>query len=247
MMYTYKIGAKQWNDLVENKEPVPREEESAEEFSKRKSECMFDMLQSISSSIMSKVVRGAKNPHQLWDNIVNFGKECKALRLTTIRNSLYQLRLRIHSDYEWWSNRMYKWMEDLSALTGEDLDEAEKLSILLISLGENFSQLRQGLATNADITFEAAMEMVRSECIAADIAQRNPGDGRKTVRFQQQTRFQQQSCPQQYTNSRTQPQQLNQRNSVSVSMDDRERVDYQRGPCYECGSMEHLAFQCPVR
>ena len=30
-------------------------------------------------------------------------------------------------------------------------------------------------------------------------------------------------------------------------MNESERVDYQRGPCYECGSMEHLAFQCPVR
>ena len=167
MMNRYKIGAKQWEDLVENDDPVPRDEESAEDFSKRKSECMLDMLQSISPSVMSKVVRGANNPRQLWDNIVNFGKECKSLRLTTIRNSLYQLRLRSHMDYEWWSNRMYKWMEDLSALTGEDMDEAEKLSILLISLGENFSQLRQGLATSADISFEAAMETVRSECIAA--------------------------------------------------------------------------------
>ena len=75
MMYKYKIGAKQWDDLVESNDPAPGDEESAKDFSKRKSECLFDMLQSISPSIMSKVVRGANNPHQLWNNIINFGKE----------------------------------------------------------------------------------------------------------------------------------------------------------------------------
>ena len=65
MMYRYKIGAKQGNDLVEIDDPAPCSEESPKDFSKRKSECMFDMLQSISPSIMSKVVQGANNPHQL--------------------------------------------------------------------------------------------------------------------------------------------------------------------------------------
>ena len=44
MMYSYKIGAKQWNNLVESDDPAPRSEESPEDFSKRKNECMFDML-----------------------------------------------------------------------------------------------------------------------------------------------------------------------------------------------------------
>ena len=33
IMYTYMIGAKQWSDLVESDEPVPREQEAADEFS----------------------------------------------------------------------------------------------------------------------------------------------------------------------------------------------------------------------
>ena len=170
---------------------------------------------------------------------MNFGKKCsKALRLTTICNFLYQLRLRNHSDYEWWSSRIYKWMEDLAALTGEDLDRAKKFSILLINLGENFSQIRQGLATNSDASFKTAMETIRSECVAAEIAQRNSHDGRRRG-----------SPPQNQPTltQRSQHQQPRTMNSAAASQWNSASNGTPREECFECGSLDHLAFRCPVR
>ena len=37
MMYTYKIGAKQWSDLVETEDSEAKEGESADDFIQRKS------------------------------------------------------------------------------------------------------------------------------------------------------------------------------------------------------------------
>ena len=241
ILYRYRAISHQWADLLENEEPTTRGEESAEQLEARTAACMYDLLSSISPGILARVQSGAATPYQWWQNINNFGSECKQIRETMIRKTLYNLTLHDAASFDWWSTKVYKFFEELSALTGMDLSDSEKISILLINLGKSFAQIRQGLSTSQDMTFEAAMETLRSECLTSQAAQGNGErnsfrDSHQQQQHQQQQPFQQQRNP--HGNFQRQHQRNHQAN-VSTAFWPR--------PCHECGSIEHLARNCPVR
>ena len=129
---------------------------------------------------MPKVVKEARTPHQLWDNMCNFGKECKALRLTTFRNSLYQLRLRNYSDYELWSIAGFisgwKTWQLWRVKTWKKL----KSSLFFSSILEKTSpKSDRGWPSIQMPVFKQPWRPLDQNVIAAEIAQRNSHDGRR--------------------------------------------------------------------
>ena len=170
-LYKQRAISKGWEDFLQSEAPDREEGDSEAEYNKRKASAMYDLLSSILPDILPRIQQGVNTPYQNWENIKNFGQECKTIRETTIRKTLYNLNLKEPAAFEWWSSKMYSLFSELVVLTGTDIPNAEKVSIILINLGGAFPQLRQGFSTVADLTFESAMETIRVECLTAQTKQ----------------------------------------------------------------------------
>ena len=140
-LYQQRAISKGWEDFLQSEAPDRAEGESEAEYNRRKASAMYDLLSSISPDILPCIQQGANTPYQIWENIKNFGQECKTIRETTIRRALYNLNLEEPAAFEWWSSKMYSLFSELVVLTGTDVPNAEKVSIILINLGGTFHQL----------------------------------------------------------------------------------------------------------
>ena len=115
---------------------------------------MYDLLSSISHGLLPEVAPTGATLNQVWVNINQLNTQSSALRAHTIRKQLYQLSLNHPNQFGKWSSSLYTWFQELQAITGTAIPGEEKLSIMKLSLGDQFTQLRQGLETQPGLTLK---------------------------------------------------------------------------------------------